>query len=280
MGHKLSRALAWLHRHNVLHRDISPRNVILSEPDLDPVLIDFGLAHTAHTPMGTRVASEFAAPEVTCATPRWSRAADVWSLCRTLAVVVQKSERIGLSGLLAAGMAEDAESRPTADDLVDRFGDVLARLTLADRRAEAWREVEKLVAKDIGSRAYQQVLHKCRAEIENLVLGFHTELYDRCALIADICNQIVEASDRRLSLGKVSGQFVKGAEFLATPEMSTATALRNYRSHGSKNKSDVKTPARELEGHMLAVGKQLADGVGLASIQPLVAKMLGGAGKT
>ena len=276
IGQKLALALAWLHKHNVLHRDIRPANVILSDPDLEPVLIDFGMAHVATGQMGTRVASEFAAPEVCAGTPRWSRAADVWALCKSLGATLKSKEKIGLAPLLAAATADDADKRPTAEDLVDRFGQVLAGVTMQERRTEAWKTVEKLVAKDAAKRWYQQIVSKWRTEIENLILGFHTDDFFRWALVADFYNQVLEASDRRLSLGKASGQYVSGAEVLATPEISTAAALRVYRSHGEKAKSDVRTPYKEIEKHVRLAATQLAVALALQSLPDLAEKMISG----
>ena len=41
---KVGRALAHIHQQGLLHRDIKPDNILLRQADLEPVLIDFGLA--------------------------------------------------------------------------------------------------------------------------------------------------------------------------------------------------------------------------------------------
>jgi serine/threonine protein kinase len=49
LGARLARAVHNLHRHNVIHLDLNPRNV-RNRADGEPVLIDFGLAHHARLP--------------------------------------------------------------------------------------------------------------------------------------------------------------------------------------------------------------------------------------
>ena len=63
IGFKIGRAIKLIHDHDILHRDISPRNIILTD-DTVPVLVDFGLARAANRKMSTVISGEDAPPEV------------------------------------------------------------------------------------------------------------------------------------------------------------------------------------------------------------------------
>lgn len=43
VGAKMARALGELHARGVLHRDVKPENILIREPDEEPVLVDFGI---------------------------------------------------------------------------------------------------------------------------------------------------------------------------------------------------------------------------------------------
>src|SRR6185295_21476 len=83
LGRRLALGLAWLHRWNILHRDVRPKNIVLHAESARPMLIDFGLAKLEGTTMNTQVGDEFAAPEVRTRSPQWSKSAVVWSLATT-----------------------------------------------------------------------------------------------------------------------------------------------------------------------------------------------------
>ena len=57
LGGKLMRTLPLLHGPNILHRDIGPGSILLSEDGQRPVLIDFGLARLTDTKMTTALVS-------------------------------------------------------------------------------------------------------------------------------------------------------------------------------------------------------------------------------
>ncbi|WP_062995235.1 protein kinase domain-containing protein [Nocardia mikamii] len=86
LGVKIAGALETAHRADILHRDIKPGNILLTDYD-EPALTDFGIAHIAggfETSTGTITGSPaFTAPEVLSgAAP--SRASDVYGLAATL----------------------------------------------------------------------------------------------------------------------------------------------------------------------------------------------------
>jgi serine/threonine-protein kinase PknK len=113
LGVKLAGALAHLHRHGVVHRDVKPANVLISAAG-EPALADFGLASLpgeAHQP-AAGLTPLHAAPEVLRgeeSTPR----SDVWSLVSTLCTVLDRSDvPFPLAGLLTAATSVDPDQRP------------------------------------------------------------------------------------------------------------------------------------------------------------------------
>jgi serine/threonine protein kinase len=86
IGVKVGSALAYAHMNDVLHRDIKPGNILLTEFG-EPVLGDFGISDEAQHEMswtiGASLTPLYAAPEV-LEHGGGSSASDVWSLAATL----------------------------------------------------------------------------------------------------------------------------------------------------------------------------------------------------
>lgn len=137
----LAQALAAIHAAGVVHRDLKPGNVMLG--DGDPVVIDFGIAHTGDSTRLTQTGMfmgtpGYLAPEVIEGQPS-SEASDVHSWGATLAFaatgrppfgsgsfenvfyrIVQGHADIGgipgpLAQLVAAALSRDPRRRPTAN---------------------------------------------------------------------------------------------------------------------------------------------------------------------
>ena len=178
IGVKLARALTLLHGQGVLHRDIQPGNVVIDEgeyasSDLRPVLIDFGFARLAGREMRTRLAGEFAAPEVAADQPEWSRASDVYALCATLrAVLIQKAP--GAPALIAAltGGLQDA---PTARPSAEALGEQLERLAMGQKvqqqRDESWARVRARLGTGSYLPELSATVNRHRTVLEMLEAG-------------------------------------------------------------------------------------------------------------
>lgn len=113
MAKGLFDALAYLHRKNVIHRDINPNNVLYSPGH--PLLIDFNTARRLlpgqclAVPVGTRY---FKPPEMKAELP-YDHKADVWSLAATL--------------VKALGRSTDEDWQDLDANTVDFFSKTLSR---------------------------------------------------------------------------------------------------------------------------------------------------------
>jgi serine/threonine protein kinase len=150
VGTKIADALADGHALGVLHRDVKPANLLVSEFG-EPTLADFGLAVLAEMRDVTweLLTPAYAPREMFRPGCEPSPAADVYSLCATLYALMHgkparwRQDRnptlvtlielfdqpipdlpgmpAGLIELLRAGMTNDPDARPTAPELRDRL---------------------------------------------------------------------------------------------------------------------------------------------------------------
>ncbi|MEU7907429.1 AAA family ATPase [Actinoplanes sp. NPDC049118] len=128
-AHALATTIAAVHRAGVLHRDITPANVVL-RPDAPPLLIDFDLAltgapETDEGPVGTL---GFLAPEQTGRTGlSTDRRADLYGLGATLYTLATGTPPV--TGYDPLELVRDTlVGTPSASGLPPRLGDIIMRL--------------------------------------------------------------------------------------------------------------------------------------------------------
>ena len=232
LGRKLGRALLFLHNVEILHRDIRPQNVIISEENFDPIIIDFGFARRLTSRSKTSLGDEWAAPEVRGEHPAWSPAADVFSLGATLRGVLTSNEQNNpLRALLDSCCSLQPTARPQTCDLEALFRGVAGNLHVDAKKVEIWRKVSDLSRTDRERhRWFEEVLDKFQPKFEAIALGCGNSLFDRARVAADFLNQVLEASSsRELSLGRAKA-ILDGP--LATDEIDFLYGLRTFESHG------------------------------------------------
>lgn len=125
IGAQVADGLAAIHFAGIIHRDVKPANVILS--DGGPLLTDFGIAldptDTAQiTAEGMVVATpSYAAPEVMAGEPQ-THASDVYSLAMTIREAIEGaggSTDAALEDLLETAMSDDPAARPDARNFAE-----------------------------------------------------------------------------------------------------------------------------------------------------------------
>lgn len=212
LGLKLARAVKLLHRNNILHRDIHPRNIVVdtkSDPEsFRPVLIDFGFARFVSGSMHTRLGGEHLAPEVLRAAPDWTRAADIFSLGWTLEAVLTKGEKgpSPLLELLARMQDPQADHRPTAEDLVTQLSEISEGRQLEERRLSARVAIQRAASTDTSEPWFSPVLRDNYSKLVGIRMGFYRAGIEEYGAGAEFLNQVVEAYRVVRHLAPLRGQ--------------------------------------------------------------------------
>ncbi|MCI0722229.1 MAG: protein kinase [Acidobacteria bacterium] len=279
-GARLASAVRFLHQNDILHRDIRPSNVVFQEEGFKPVLIDFGFARRLSDSPKTLFDSEYSAPEVRRSNPKWTKAADIYSLAATLKVLIQPSvDHKRLSEVLSDCLEEQPEDRPTAEELVELFEILSRELHIEDSRSEVWNRIEELTRPDDDKEWFLRILDKFRPNMQAVRMGFLEDSFDRCKEISDILNQLLESySDgkvAKLKLSLVKDRNEHTGDRLATEAIRFLHKARNYLSHGENKKaqimqefgnpSPVQMRAWAIEG-----AEKIASCVGLRTLPDLV----------
>ncbi len=281
LGHRLAQALAWLHSIGVIHRDVQPKNAVLSDENMRPILIDFGFARLEQRNLKSSMASDFSAPEVRMIRPKWSKAADVWSLGMTLEKLLRAPDRGSeLAKLLARVHADDVAKRPSAEALIEEFMEVSAHLVVRQGKDEFFNaRVSEPAKKDITVRYYQSLLEKFRPRFEAAHLGLFASNAARAAEAADFLNQVVEAWSFHNRYGTESLGSLKSANNLTASklvcnEIDMLHQLRTAKSHGRHRMEQtiarLKVPDATYPKRVHDGAQRLGEVVGLESLVKVV----------
>lgn len=241
VAERIALALRLMHRFGVLHRDICPRNVIISDDRSIPVLIDFGLARHGNAAMFTQISSDGAAPEVKGKNPLWTKASDVYSFGWTIRKLTApgKSYPDSLESLVETCLDPEPSKRPTAGALFEGFAAIALELKLDEKQRVHAREIEAVAGDDLKKPWFAEVLEKFKPQFGTLRFGLHENTFDRCATVAGFLDQILEAypsaTDKTLKLGYVKNSNQDTGDDLAHESIAFAWNLRRWRSHHNKN---------------------------------------------
>jgi len=114
---QIAYGMAYLHRHDIVHRDLKSHNVLLSG-DMEPLLCDFGLARTMKkTTKASSVGTyEWMAPEVAFGGDV-NQKCDTYSFAMVLWELMEHQVPFGdaPNGLVAAVMAKEGQRPPIGD---------------------------------------------------------------------------------------------------------------------------------------------------------------------
>ncbi|HET9258799.1 MAG TPA: serine/threonine-protein kinase [Acidimicrobiia bacterium] len=136
IGAQLADGLAAIHAAGVVHRDVKPSNVIMSERG--PMLTDFGIAHfdgsdEQITDPGTVLATpSYAAPEVLSGNPP-TPASDVYSLALVVEQLAAGAKGVdpGVESVLERSLSDSPEDRPDAATLAAALRDGVPTVAMA-----------------------------------------------------------------------------------------------------------------------------------------------------
>ncbi|MBI4696476.1 MAG: protein kinase family protein [Gammaproteobacteria bacterium] len=263
IGARLARGLQILHDENVIHRDIRPRNVILSDDNLRPVFVDFGLARLATSQMETVFADEMMAPEVRCSPPAWSKAADIYALGSTLKALANPKEKefAKLGSAVERCCAYTSEQRPTARDLVEMLCEVESELRIQEKLEASWNAVAITASGDTG---LHEVLRKFRPTLDGLALGLFPSAFERCGQVALFLDQVVESrGDGRTKLGSMKNEKNYNGVDLRSASVDFVHSLRLERAHWQDNRKRQQILRRYGEPNDSAMATMIADAANL-----------------
>jgi serine/threonine protein kinase len=287
IGHSLSLALKLLERHGILHRDITPKNIVLEHPSKTPILIDFGLTRFKESGLRTVLATPYAAPEVQHTNPRWSPKADIFALAATLQKLKAAEPDAELDGVLAACLQEDPRKRPAASELAHQFSRICLRCSVGAEQDRVSRAIVAATSPDSRNPWFMSVVDKFVPAFQMTALGYHRNVVDVCAEMADFLNQVLEASPprrgKRLSLGYVKTSNAETGNRFANDATDTLHRLRNRFSHGDGRLGRRADPAwdhaQQLVSHVQTVADLVQCELGLRSLTSLIRFAMAGAGR-
>lgn len=188
-------ALAYMHRLNLIHRDIAPNNLLLTE-DLTVKVADLGLARQSSRRMSLSVVTEpYRAPELFAAgrTAEYTCAIDVWSLGAVIADAMEGKVVFLRSGLystfdMIVGLLLECPDRPEENATVALNRNQLVPNLMSCEPAKrvalsllAFQASERLTAEELLGDAEWMALARMTEEEKATVL-------ERCKSAA--CSQV------------------------------------------------------------------------------------------
>ena len=281
IGIKLGRAVALLHRHNIIHRDICPRNIVLdgeSDPQaLRPVLIDFGFARVVTASMNTTMVGEHLAPEVQSQRPQWTKKADVYGLGSSLLWLLHPASATKVEPILKLAVHESASDRISIDQFLDELTKLSIREHLDARRNKTWTDIMKAAGSDNSMPWFSEQLRKSQGSLLGLAMGFQPTTFGRFLGLSDFVNQVLEGCPSVVGSLK---QLRTPQEGRSLDPVTTLWALRNHHVHAvdanyRETRASVekfrKMKKERQQVHFLAGVKAVGDRCGLQSLTDVVA---------
>lgn len=287
LGIKLSRALQFLHGSNILHRDISPRNIVLADEGGDPVVIDFGFARRLTPALKTRVDGDYSAPEVSRPEAEWTKAADIYSLGATLKAILRNGEgSVALRAVLDACVHESPDKRPDASSLIRLFDQAGKELHIEAKTQRVWEDLQAICSEDMKAQPwFRELIRKFKGNFSAVALGCHPLQFDRCREAANFINQTFEGwasrSGAQLSIGLVKDDNASTGNKLSTDAIKFIHWMRNQHAHArltSKLPSFIKaspTPEKRMYELTIQAAEQIGAFVGLSSLPAAIPHLLG-----
>ncbi len=279
IGFKIGRAIKLIHDHDILHRDISPRNIILTD-DAVPVLVDFGLARAANRKMRTVISGEDAPPEVQSDRPDWTKAADIYGFGITLRKLLkpEKGKSDSLYTLLNLCLLHNPKQRPNAGELLNKLEEIRRQLHVQDIRDKAWQKIEKVAKQSEIDRRFQDLLLKFRPQFEGIAIGLYPRMIERCAEMSVFLDQTLEAfsnSNEDLKLGSIKHKGLRGVTI--GQSIDFAHLLRREKSHFlSPERKEQKlrefdtSNDQNMRGLMIEATEQIGQGLHLPQLVRVV----------
>ncbi len=286
LGWQLSRGVAMLHRNNVLHRDICPRNIIIG-PGAVPILVDFGMARPVLADMNTPIASTWAAPEVQQGHPDWTEKADIFGLGATLDWLMRRAaeedtpEWRKLVELVGRAKGHAPSNRPTAEEMVSTLEDLRLLVRTADKLEQVWCDILDCVGPLEKHRVFKQLLDDSRPDLQAACFGLYGGKLERCLTASSFLNKLVEGytgSVESLGTLKRKGRPTLNNMPLDLRAVHLASEFRKATSH---YRSDLNWRAKliaavgisddeESTGLVCRLADQLGTAIGVSGLKDLL----------
>lgn len=223
---QILQALSYIHRNDILHRDISPDNILIDDDNL-PVLIDFGAAREDATRV-SRVLSKlqtvkdgYSPQEFYLAGSEQTYASDLYALAATFFHVILGKAPPNSQARMAAAARDDADPMPPQPRIEgyepEMIGAIWQCLSLfpKDRlaNADAWQE-----ALDAGLR-HQKLMKQAERDesLDNTVSELVREFF------RDFKPKAPEPAKEKVAPPQPAARVVPAHAKLSSPEPETET---------------------------------------------------------